>query len=1080
MVPPGPDGPSKEVSTAPALPVTLGDVRTPTAIGPYPVLRAIASGGMSTVYEVADPATGTTYAAKVLDPRLLDDPRFEQEYVALARVNHPNIIRALRYGRTEEGAPYLVLELIFGVTAQVRVKSTGRPGDPARTAEAVRIAHAVASALAHMHARGLVHRDLKSNNVIVSADGQIKILDFGTVRLMKGGVPITRRGDFVGTFAYASPEQLTGQNTDQRSDLYSLGVLLYRLLTGKKPFDGENPEIIARQHLEYTPPPPIVVVPTVPEALSALVMRLIEKDPANRPAGARAVVDWLHPWLPRRDELQTAPARIGRGDQLAMVDAILDRAEAGRTVLFAGPPPAEPLHHLRRAADEAGRRGMRILRLDLAMQDLSTLRTTIADLQPSFPEIFGAATADEADEALAQAIGAQAARDGNAVVIAVSGAERVPGAVARRLFDLARRCREHNALALFFFTWGEEPLDPDVGTVIHVAPLSASELVEVARRRLGVDGIPPGRVQRLLALSGGRPSVLEDLLEVGGLEDEVPLPGAVEHTLAVEVGRLPRNERRVLEAITTADGLLDEARLVHAVDLTPAEVSLALSGLTARGFVDTVDGRARCTFGALAVVARQQTRRLRFRLYCRRIAERADDLPPDPRVARLLVDGGRADLATEVIVRWSAGALRLGQHHEVRMELGALADTGALPGSPEAWRLLAAAHAGDDGAIIDAERALARATELAATPEARADVALTAAGIARRKGMIELEIRKFNEAIRAFEAVGAKERVAGTRLALAETLRRIGELERAEQEARLAVASTRQSPVLAAILLDHGVLTEAESRFAAAYERDLTHPDGPWRAATGYVRTLRTLGKWSAAYTVLGETLPRARAEASARRLSRLLLAEAEIDIDLYRLGQARDALDEILAINGGRVPEHLVPSVGRVEARILHMVGEREEALRVADGALELAVHHSYGRAAAELRGLRAAIVAGRDGPDAWRREFNAARDTLHVFGAFPALSRICALWAEVTDGIDPADQVFRPVNGWIDREPCIPARLERALAYMRSARRRNEMIENRRLDAFLLLDQLREALAPQDAGALDVHPYAVELRRL
>ena len=136
--------------------------------------------------------------------------------------------------------------------------------DAGRTTEVIRIAREIATALGYLHDRGIVHRDLKSSNVMVLPNGVARLLDFGTARLLESDDAITRHGEFVGTFAYAPPEQLTGGHVDERADIYSLGVLLYRLLTGKRPFDADNPQELAKLHLEHEPPSPSKLAAGVP------------------------------------------------------------------------------------------------------------------------------------------------------------------------------------------------------------------------------------------------------------------------------------------------------------------------------------------------------------------------------------------------------------------------------------------------------------------------------------------------------------------------------------------------------------------------------------------------------------------------------------------------------------------------------------------------------------------------------------------------------------------------------------------------------------------------------------------------
>ncbi len=313
----------------------------PRRIGPYRVLQGIARGGTGHVFEVEDPATGEHLALKMLMHPGASLPRFFREYEAMIRLNHPNIIRVYHFG-VFEGMPWQTMELVTGTPVQAYIMRKGRPGDPKRLDEVFRLGHDIATALYHIHRRGLVHRDLKSANLLVLPDGRIKLIDFGSVRVLDGD-RLTREGDFVGTFAYASPEQLRANPVDGRSDLYSLGVLLYRLCTGRRPFEHDDAMTLARMHLHERPVPPRELYPSIPEGLSDLILELLAKRPDDRPSSGKAVARALEELvgqpllLPGTLELEdTANRLVGREVQQQALRAFLDLGEPGSFVILEG------------------------------------------------------------------------------------------------------------------------------------------------------------------------------------------------------------------------------------------------------------------------------------------------------------------------------------------------------------------------------------------------------------------------------------------------------------------------------------------------------------------------------------------------------------------------------------------------------------------------------------------------------------------------------------------------------------------------------------------------------------------------
>ena len=234
---------------------------------------------MADVYLAEDERLGRQVAVKVLKARLAADDefveRFRIEAQAAASLNHPSIVAVYDRG-TAEGTTYIAMEYVRGETLKQRLRRDGAlPPD-----EAVPIALAVLSALSAAHARAIVHRDVTSYNVMLDQGGRVVVTDFGIARM--GDSALTRTGAMMGTSSYLSPEQAQGRQADERSDLYSLGVVLYEMLTGRVPFRGETDVAVAMQHVSTAPPNPRTLAPGVSEALAGVAMRALSKNPDDR------------------------------------------------------------------------------------------------------------------------------------------------------------------------------------------------------------------------------------------------------------------------------------------------------------------------------------------------------------------------------------------------------------------------------------------------------------------------------------------------------------------------------------------------------------------------------------------------------------------------------------------------------------------------------------------------------------------------------------------------------------------------------------------------------------------------------
>ncbi|TML85332.1 MAG: serine/threonine protein kinase [Actinobacteria bacterium] len=253
-----------------------------TIAGRYRLVALLGRGGMSEVWAADDLELGRRVALKLLAPDA-DRARFDREARAAASLAHPNITQLYDYGEAE-GRPYMVLEYLPGGSLEDRLEE----GTPLPDADAAHIASEIAAGLAHAHARGLVHRDLKPANVLFDSEGRAKIADFGIARLGQGGT-LTEAGTVLGTAAYISPEQAGGQPASPASDVYSFGVLLFRMLTGRLPFEAEQPMDLVALHRNEPPPPLERFRSHAPPALAALAQASLAKDPAERPPDGRAL-----------------------------------------------------------------------------------------------------------------------------------------------------------------------------------------------------------------------------------------------------------------------------------------------------------------------------------------------------------------------------------------------------------------------------------------------------------------------------------------------------------------------------------------------------------------------------------------------------------------------------------------------------------------------------------------------------------------------------------------------------------------------------------------------------------------------
>ena len=285
--------------------------------GRYRILRKLGTGGMANVYLAEDEVLGRRVAIKILNDKHAGDDqfveRFRREAKNAAGLSHPNIVSIYDRGEAE-GTYYIAMEYLDGRSLKELIVARG----PAPINVSIDYARQILAAIRFAHRHGIVHRDIKPHNVLVDAEGRLKVTDFGIARA--GTSQMTEAGSIIGTAQYLSPEQAKGAPVDQTSDLYSVGVVLYELLTGVVPFSGETPVEIAMKHLSSVPEPPSARRADVPRDLDLVVMRALAKDPSERYQSA--------------EEMDADLRRINRGIAISPV------TEEAATAIIARPPTA--------------------------------------------------------------------------------------------------------------------------------------------------------------------------------------------------------------------------------------------------------------------------------------------------------------------------------------------------------------------------------------------------------------------------------------------------------------------------------------------------------------------------------------------------------------------------------------------------------------------------------------------------------------------------------------------------------------------------------------------------------------------
>ena len=328
----------------------------------YEILERIGTGGMAVVFKGRDHRLNRLVAVKILKDDLAKDAefrrRFHDESQAVAMLSHPNIMAVYDVSRSEQ-VEYIVMELIDGITLKQYMQ---RKGGPLSWKESLHFITQIMKALSHAHGRGIIHRDIKPQNIMVLRDGSIKVTDFGIARLTSAAQS-TLTQEALGSVHYISPEQARGSRIDGRSDIYSAGVVLYEMLTGRLPFEGDSPVSVAIQHINSIPLPPRELNPDIPEALEAITMKAMAPKMENRYRSADDMLNDLEEF--RKDpniDLQYDPAKLFATPDVADEPTQVISTGARRRSAQEDTGPMrrrerqEPVHEERRSAERPRKR----------------------------------------------------------------------------------------------------------------------------------------------------------------------------------------------------------------------------------------------------------------------------------------------------------------------------------------------------------------------------------------------------------------------------------------------------------------------------------------------------------------------------------------------------------------------------------------------------------------------------------------------------------------------------------------------------------------------------------------------------
>lgn len=982
---------------------TLGPHPAPGhEVGGYRIQTMVGMGAMATVFRAVDPR-GVVVALKVLNPaRVLpeDVKRFTREYRALSRMSHPNVVAVFHAG-IHEGYPWIAMEYVDGTDLGTLIERWKDAAPVDRFARAERILRGLCKGLQYIHDLGLIHRDLKPGNVLVTADGEPKITDFGMLKADETSVThhtqLTMAGRLVGTVAFMAPELITEEGVDRRADLYGLGAVLYVLLTGHRPIEATSVAGYLARHLTEVPRPAGELDPAVPRRLERIAARLLLKDKALRYPTAAAV---LHA-LDRRDEEERPPLR-GRDDALAAWRKALTalRDGVGGVRAYVGP---------------SGSGKSRLL--DACVEQVDTTEFLLHRCNPGqrLPEGLAARIAgrrslivvDDLDRvepdqivALAALVRDRVGIEAEPLLVLFASNPPLPADLPQTL----RRRSTPSEVEVEALLRGESTGLPC--EVVELGPVEVTAAVALMRDHAVVGAAAPLLGRRLHSDYVGRPGAivqqLDALREAGWLvqvgdglkparplealrREDLPVPNHVEADIEQRIRELDPHERLLVELLSVVDGTAPTALLERCAPNTP-DLPRVLDRLVQReilvpGTHDAHQEISQFAQPCLARVVRKrldtETRRARHRAVAdaltawRRRASpleiaRHRELSGDPaaayplyvtaarRAARHQAHGDVLDIATR------AEALRplvepILPRTEMVQHRRALA---LLEGEAHLAR----------GSWADAQEPLERALSAARAEDDAASAARCLAGLGRahlRRNRFTDAAPLLEEALTRFEP-GAADSMTALR-ALADIRLRDGDMAASEALWRQALeiaeavgskdGEARARRGLAHLRGVEGRLQEAAETLDLAEE--LLAPDGDARVRAGILaRSIEfdaAAGRYGAAVRRAEALVDLVRRREMAERLPETYALLAEVLVAVGDPGEAEDAAHQALVF---ALAHQVRPWDAQIRAaRVLCNIGKLKEASRALP-APEDVPQHKVDDPAGQIAALRARLI--------------------------------------------------------------------------------------------------------------------------